>query len=125
MTKPLLMVVDDDPKMLDVVAEVGELSGFKVLALSSVADFQQAWAENAPSVIVMDIVMPDMDGNELLMWLGERKYRAPIILMSGYDGKHLGLAECLGTTYGDTIIGKLAKPFKINDLEALLKKALV
>jgi len=124
MTKPLLMVVDDDHEMLSLVEEVGKLVGYKVEALNSAAQFQVAWAENPPSVIVMDIVMPDMDGYELLIWLAERKCCTPIILISGYDGKYLDLAERLGAAYGRSIIGMLTKPFEVEELENLLKEAI-
>lgn len=124
MTKPLLIAVDDDPGMAKLVKNAGELAGFDVRITTSVTEFQGVWEENNPSIILMDIIMPDMDGVELLMWLAEQKCSAPIILMSGYEGKFLKMAEHLGTAKGDNVIGTLTKPFKVDELEVMLKDVL-
>jgi len=110
--------------MVDLVSNVGESAGFEVYATNNAADFQKAWVKFNPSVIVMDLVMPEMDGIALLTWLSEQSCSAPIILMSGYDGKYLAMAEHLGTAKGGTIMGTLAKPFKIDELKAMLKETL-
>ena len=124
MTKPLLMVVDDDPEMVNLVADVGMTSGFEVLQYLNARAFQEALITNTPTVIIMDIVMPKIEGVELLKWLAEQGCTAPIIIMSGYDGKYLTFTERLGSATGSHILGTLTKPFKIEDLEALLKEAL-
>lgn len=124
MVKPILIVVDDDPEMANLVANVGEYSGFDVYATTSAREFQKVWAECEPSVIVMDLVMPNIDGVELLIWLAEQNSPASIILMSGYGGKYLDIAEDLGTVKGDRVAGTLAKPFEVSDLEKLLDIAL-
>jgi FixJ family two-component response regulator len=125
MTKPLLMVVDDETEMVNLVADVGMTCGFEVLQYLNARAFQEALITNTPTVIVMDIVMPEMEGTELLKWLAEQGCTAPIIIMSGYDGKYITFTEHLGSVTGRHILGTLTKPFKIDDLEALLKKSLV
>jgi len=124
MTKPKLIVVDDDPGMAKLVKAAGESSGFDVLITTSAREFQKTWAENTSSVIVMDIVIPEMDGVELLMWLAEQNCSAPIILISGYGGKYLEMTKTLATDKKVKIVGTLTKPFKIDDLEKMLKEAL-
>lgn len=124
MTKPSILVVDDEPMMTSIVSEVGELGGFDVIETNSAREFQGAWQDHDPTVVVMDIIMPDMDGIELLKWLSERKCLAPIILMSGYDPNYMEHASTVGTEKGNTIIGTLTKPFQITELEALLKLTL-
>ncbi|HIJ45578.1 MAG TPA: response regulator, partial [Rhodospirillaceae bacterium] len=91
MAKPILIVVDDELEMAEFIETAGLSLGFEVRIATSAEGFQKIWAEAEPSAIVMDIVMPDMDGIELLQWLVERKCTVPIILMSGYDGKYLDM----------------------------------
>ena len=117
MSKPLLLIIDDDALMVDLVSSVAEGAGFDAEA------FQKAWLTKPPAAIIMDIVMPRMDGMALLLWLSEHNCTTPIILMSGYEGKYLNMAEKLGTATGDNIIGTLDKPFNISELETLLQKA--
>jgi len=124
MSKPLLIVVDDEPEMADLVIEVAHLSGFDTRTTSSGKEFQAVWAGCKPTVIVMDLVMPDMDGVELLYWLSEQNCRTPIILMSGYDAGYLEMANHVATGKGKKIVGTLTKPFQIAELEELLQKAL-
>ena len=124
MKKPLLLIIDDDALMVDLVSSIGEEAGFEACQTTNSEDFQHAWLSNPPRAIIMDIVMPDMDGMALLLWLSQHNCTTPIILMSGYEGKYLGLAEKLGTATGKNIIGTLDKPFTIDKLEALLEKAL-
>ena len=123
MTKPTILVVDDEPLMTSMVSVVGELGGFDVIETNSAVEFQNAWQDHSPTVVIMDIIMPDMDGVELLKWLSEHKYLAPIILMSGYDKNYMEMASTVGTEKGNTIIGTLIKPFQIIELETLLQQA--
>ena len=124
MTKPTILVVDDEPLMTNMVTEIGDLCGFDVIETNSAEEFQSARQDHNPTVVIMDIIMPDTDGIELLSWLSEHELFAPIILMSGYDKNYLELASTVGSEKGNTIIGTLTKPFQISELETLLKKTL-
>ena len=124
MTKPQLLVVDDEPALANLVGEVGELAGFEIYVTNSALEFQEIWASCKPDVVIMDLVMPDIEGVELLSWLAERNCCAPIILMSGYDGRYLEVAREFGVAIGNKIFGDLTKPFMIDDLEKMLKDAL-
>lgn len=122
MALPILIVVDDDPGMCRLVRKVGENAGFEVRPALSAAEFQELWAECSPSAIVMDLVMPDMEGIELLGWLADQKCSTPIILASGFAGKYLDLAQKLGSAKGENIVGTLTKPFGAGELEMMLKE---
>lgn len=124
MSKPLLIVVDDEPNMVKLVQYVAENIGFEVCTASSAREFQEIWDKTEPSAIVMDIIMPGMDGHELLQWLVEQGCTAPILLMSGYDGKYLRSAETLGKMRGASIVDTLSKPFRVDDVETKLKQIL-
>ena len=125
MTKPTILVVDDEPMMTSIVSEVGKLGGFDVIETNSAREFQSAWQNHNPTVVVMDLVMPDMDGVELLNWLSEHRYSAPVILMSGYDKNYMENASIVGAEKGNTIIGTLFKPFQLYELESMLNKTML
>lgn len=123
-TKPVLIIVDDDADFSDFVKFAADEVGFEVYEYQSVVDFQNALKEIKPDVIITDIVMPDMDGNELLMWLSKQNCPAQIILMSGYDGKYLEISRSLGEARGVNIIDTLSKPINYDDLLNVMNKTL-
>ncbi len=121
---PVLTIVDDDQEVAGFVKDVAELAGFDAQTVVSAKEFQKIYTAKPPSGIVLDIVMPDMDGNELLQWLSKQGCTTPIILMSGYEGKYLEAAEYFGSASGINIIGTLVKPMPLNALKSLLQKLL-
>ena len=75
-----------------------------------------------PSILIIDIVLPEIDGIELIDWLANGLNTPPVILISGYSGKYLNLAKHLATAKGIEVLGMLEKPFSIEKLEELLQK---
>ena len=122
MIKPQLLIVDDELDIAEFVGDVGKALGFDVTTSKSGTEFQDKYSTRKPSAIVMDIVMPDKDGIELINWLCEKKCTAPIILMTGYDVLYVETAKKLGLKKGCRVIGTLRKPFTEEELEPLLQK---
>ena len=85
--------------------------GFDVRVVSSANGFMELYDHGEPSVIVMDIFMPDMDGIELLIWLGDRQCTSHIVLMSGHGPQYLKSATNIASARGVRIVGTLSKPF--------------
>jgi EAL domain-containing protein (putative c-di-GMP-specific phosphodiesterase class I) len=71
---------------------------------------------------MLDLMMPEMDGVEALRLLSELKCKAGIVLMSGISKRVLQAAEKLAHTLGLFVVGHLAKPFQLAELEQLLNK---
>ncbi len=124
MTGPALYIVDDESDMGSFVSDVAEDMGFETKSVTSAKELMALVEDRLPSGIVMDVVMPDMDGIELVQWLGKRGYLVPIILMSGFDSQYINVAESLGTHHGAMIAGSLRKPFTASELELHLNQIL-
>ncbi|MCK5665056.1 MAG: response regulator [Thiotrichaceae bacterium] len=122
MTKPILLIVDDEPGIAKFVGEAGKLVGFDILIANSAKEFKQYYASTVPAGIVLDIVMPDMDGIELINWLADFDCSVPITLMSGHNALYIDVAKKLGIRKGCQIIGTLSKPFSLDELKPLLQK---
>ena len=60
-----IMVVDDTPANLKILQEVLQIKGYRVLALSDGKTALKVAARNPPDLILLDIIMPDMDGFEV------------------------------------------------------------
>ncbi len=115
-----LIVVDDEPEMAALIGEVASGEGFSVRLARSGEQFQELWGQEKPSAAVMDIVMPDMDGSELLDWLVRQDCGVPVMLISGYGGRYLEIVRRLGSDRGARICRDLTKPVRV----AVLRDAL-
>jgi EAL domain-containing protein (putative c-di-GMP-specific phosphodiesterase class I) len=77
-----------------------------------------------PSLLIVDLEMPAMDGPELLSALGGRGLRAPIILASSRERALMNSVQDMGTALGLRIVGALQKPLTLASLGALLQNKL-
>ena len=119
-----LLVIDDEPDIAAFVLDVAGPMGFDARASGDGADFIRQYEAIRPTVLILDLQMPGLDGVELLQQLAGRDCRACIILMSGMDSKVLGSAQQLGKEYGLNMVGLLHKPVMIEDLEDLLRQCM-
>jgi len=120
--KPSLIVIDDDPAMANIIGHAAVAMGIDVRIAISAREFMDLYQDSEPSAIVMDIVVPDMDGIEMLEWLADRNCHAAVILMSGHGKYYTRTAAHLAAIKGTEILGTLTKPFELEDLEALLRQ---
>ena len=65
-TKQTIMVVDDNPDIVTIVRTILEGKGYKVLSAYSGAELLSSLEQQKPDLIVLDIMMPQMDGLEVL-----------------------------------------------------------
>ena len=119
-----LLVVDDQPDILDFVGQVAEAIGFRVRLANNAQKFRDALHEFNPSLVILDLQIPQTDGVELIRELGNLGTRAAILISSGMDQRVLTSAEQLGVAHGLTMAGMLQKPIMLADLEAVLAQHL-
>jgi len=124
MDNPTLVVVDDEIEMASFVAEVAEVIGFQVSAVSSAQQLRKTLERSTPDVIVIDIFMPDTDGFELIGELAEQGCSSGVILISGYGRTLLDGAGKIAEARGLNLVAVISKPFRLAELESALKKAI-
>ncbi|MGH8216150.1 MAG: EAL domain-containing response regulator [Rhodanobacteraceae bacterium] len=115
-----LLILDDEPAVAQTVAFCAERHGFTVRMSESTEAFFDDVASFEPSHIIIDLLMPDMDGVEVLRNLAANECGANIIMMSGMGSKVLESAQRVGLERGLGITGILPKPFKPAELRTLL-----
>lgn len=79
-----IMVVDDNPDIITIVRTILEGRGFNVLSASSGAECLEAVKSQKPDLIVLDIMMPEMDGLEVLTRLKSTSEfnNIPVVLLT-------------------------------------------
>jgi len=115
------LIIDDEPEIQEFFCDVAEEMGFDTGRAGDRNEFADAYARLDPSVILLDLTMPDTDGIELLRELSKLDCKAPIILASGKDERVLATAQRLGRMFGLNMKGVLQKPVSVPDLEAVLR----
>ena len=122
MKQPKLLLIDDEPALADYLADAARECGFEPILTSDDRLFRDRFVEERPDVVALDLGMPGMDGVELLRFLSDQGYRAPVLIISGFDRRVLDSAFRLGEALGLTMWGPLEKPVRLVDLEAFLSR---
>ena len=120
MSKKRLLAVDDSKPFLEFVRKVAVDLGYDVELADNGADFKKLYGTFHPNLVVVDLIMPDIDGMELIQWLAELDTPARVIVVTGYSPEYASLAKMLGEGKGLTTVKTLTKPIKTNDLRSAL-----
>ncbi len=122
MEQPKLLLIDDEPALAEFVANAARESGFEPIVTSNDTDFRRCFRERRPDAVALDLGMPGMDGVELLRFLADEGFQAPVAIISGFDRRVLDSAFRLGEALGLTMVGPLEKPVRLAQLEDVLKQ---
>jgi DNA-binding response OmpR family regulator len=120
MTDRRLLIIDDEVDFGKFVSRVASALGYQVEITTRGEDFMAAVLRVPPDVIILDIVMPQMDGVELIRWLAARRSPARIIVVTGFNPHYAKMVAGLGTAHGILSITTLVKPISIADLKVAL-----
>lgn len=120
MPQPRLLLIDDEPAIAEFVASAARECGFAPTVTGEDQEFRDSFGAKRPDMVVLDLGMPGMDGVELLRFLADEEYRAPVLIVSGFDRRVLESAFRLGQALGLSMAGPLAKPIRLEALEQML-----
>ena len=122
MAQPSLLLIDDEPALADFLASAAQESGFDPVITGNDDAFRQAFLAQAPDMVALDLGMPGMDGVELIRFLADQHYAAPVLIVSGFDRRVLESAFRLGEALGLTMVGPIEKPVRLEVLEEMLSR---
>ncbi len=117
--RPKLLVVEDDPNIVELLSASLRFAGFDVTAATSGAEAVAAARESRPDLMVLDVMLPDLDGFEVIRRLREGGVRTPVVFLTARDAtddKIRGL-----TLGGDDYV---TKPFSLEELTARIRAVL-
>lgn len=114
----LIYILDDDPKILDIISKYLRRESFDVMTFDTGAKLMSAAKEKLPDCFVLDIMLPDTDGYTLCKELTQMS-SVPIIFVSARDEK---IDRIIGLEIGAD--DYLSKPFSPRELVARVKVCL-
>ena len=81
---PTLLVIDDEPTVLEAVKTIGERSGFDVVCCPDGESGVEASRASRPDLVMVDLRMPGVDGLQVLRAIHQADPRCQMVLMTGY-----------------------------------------
>lgn len=125
MSRPRLLILDDDAAVAQTIAFIAENAGLDARITTTSTDFFTVLEEWSPDYIALDLVMPEMDGVEVLRLLAYRRCHAMIVLTSGVGSRVLGAAERSAAEHGLNVIGVVSKPFSAKAFHSILNSGAI
>jgi CheY-like chemotaxis protein len=117
--KPRVLVVDDEPQIRSMLRESLTRAGFDVSEASDGKEAIETLRKNSFDVVVADILMPEKDGLEVIMFLQRESPLTKCVAISAPSNRvFLQSAQLLGATR------VVEKPFTAAEIEAAVRAAL-
>jgi two-component system OmpR family response regulator len=116
---PRVLIVDDEPNITELVAMALRYEGFAVKTAATGRGALTAVTQFSPALVILDVMLPDIDGLEVMRRLNNGGQRVPVIFLTAKDAtedKVHGL-----TVGGDDYV---TKPFSIEELVARVRVVL-
>jgi two-component system OmpR family response regulator len=117
--RPKLLIVEDDPNIVELLSASLRFAGFDVTAVTNGNDAVAAAKEIRPDLVVLDVMLPDLDGFEVIRRMRDGGVRSPVVFLTARDAtddKIRGL-----TLGGDDYV---TKPFSLEELTARIRAVL-
>ncbi len=114
-----ILVVDDEPSIVDAVATALRYEGFEVDEANAGRDALRAVAEREPDLVVLDWMLPDLEGIEVGRRMRERGFKSAILFLTAKDGVE-NKVEALRAGGDDYV----TKPFSLAEIVARVQAIL-
>lgn len=116
--KPVILIIEDDPDNLRSVRDVAEDAGFVTVCAANGTDGVNLFRTKAPDLVLSDLVLPDIDGFEVLKRVKHIKSSIPFIIMTAYSSVESGVRAMREGAYD-----YVTKPLDIDDIQSKLRRA--
>lgn len=120
----MIYLIDDSPMDALIIQNGLESAGLEMAYFESAKEFfsKADLSCDANHLLVVDLVMPDTDGLELLQEMAEAKIGNPIVIITAYEESYIKVAFELATNWGLNMIDGLKKPVDIEKLVSIARE---
>ena len=116
-----ILIVEDDPVILEGLEEKLGREGYEIASARDGEEAKEKLSEEPPDLVILDLMLPRVDGLSVLRWFREHNTDVPVLILSarGQEGDKVEGLRAGADDY-------LAKPFGLDELiariEALLRR---
>ncbi|HBA84373.1 MAG TPA: hypothetical protein DCZ95_09800 [Verrucomicrobia bacterium] len=118
MSKPKVLVIEDDPDGLRSIEEAAKDAGFEVVTASRGEAGVQLFREQECDVVLSDLVLPDIDGVEVMTRIHKQDEKTPVMIMTAYGTVSSSVKALKSGAYD-----YITKPMDLDDLQSKLLRA--
>ena len=111
MSNKRILVVEDDKDIQELVEEILKAEGYVVLTAANGLEGYELFKTNQVDLIILDVMMPKMDGYQMAKLVRQRDEKVPIIMLTALEGEY---DEIKGFEIG--VDDYITKPFSFNIL---------
>jgi DNA-binding NtrC family response regulator len=115
---PTLLIIEDDPDNARSVTEAAADAGFKTACSATGVAGVDLFRQHTPDVVLSDLVLPDIDGLEVLARLRKFDASVPVIIMTAYGSVESGVRAMREGAYD-----YVTKPLDLEDIQSKLRRA--
>jgi EAL domain-containing protein (putative c-di-GMP-specific phosphodiesterase class I) len=117
-----LLVIDDDPASSATIGRIARGCGYDAIITTDADDFRHRVLSWEPTVIALDLSMPEMDGDQVMVWLAKQGCRAHILIVSVHELSRLREAEAAGRSLGLNMAGVFQKSLHLEKLRDVFRE---
>jgi two-component system KDP operon response regulator KdpE len=118
-----ILVVDDDPVMVKLISKVLTKKGYKVLESNNGQDALRILYHNKPDLVLLDVVMPEMDGWQTCSRIRDISPTLPIIMLTGQRKTEEDVVRGLDYGADDYLIKPVGNKELVARVQAMLRRA--
>ncbi|MCK5259686.1 MAG: response regulator [Candidatus Omnitrophica bacterium] len=121
-----ILIVDDEEALLDLIAKSLSNEGYEVTAVTTAEDAMEKAKTLLPDLILIDIILPDMEGPEAVRALSENSLtgKIPVIFLSGIITREKDSEASCEVLVGERCYKALSKPFSSKELITEVQKVI-
>jgi len=120
-TQVRLLVIDRQHAFTGFARLVARRLGFEVSVLTDSRDAVSTLAKYRPDVLMFEVVMPELDGIEMINILAQQGYGGHLILVSGHEPSYIDLAKKTAEARNLKVAAALMKPVRQAAMEKILR----
>ena len=118
MSQPLLLIVEDDPDNARSVAEAAQDAGFETISAATGESGVELCRQSPPDLVLCDLVLPDIDGLQVMSRILRDAPGVPVIIMTAYGSVESGVRAIREGAYD-----YVTKPLDLDDIQSKLRRA--